>query len=165
MRKKKREVLLGNLKHELDAMPMRKEQRGDIIERAANIESMIGCVLSMKYFGRVRKCFTFDLLADEYCPFALKRRVLLKLVPELNGILNFEENLNRLNTIRNYFAHVGLIISDGPEPGVNARTPDPRQHDKSVDFPALYKEFLEKEKPVIEALFGQYKKLGGTFTA
>jgi hypothetical protein len=144
-------------------MSATKELRGDIIERAANIETMIGCVLSMVYFGRVRTTFTFDLLADEYCSFALKRRVLMKLVPRLKEVKDFEQNLNRLGTIRNYFAHVGLLMSDRPEADAESRTPDPRNFEKSVDFRALHKEFLEKEKIVLDALIEEYKRLGGVF--
>jgi hypothetical protein len=138
-----------------------KELRGDIIERAANLETIIGATISTVYFGKVMNNFAFDLLADEYCPFALKRRVLLKLVPELRELRGFEENLNRLNTIRNYFAHVGLIVHESPGPESRGRTPDPRDFEKSVDFAALHKEFLEKKRVVVAAIVERYRALGG----
>jgi len=137
--------------------------RGDIIERTANLESLIAGVLSQHYFGRGRQDFIFDFLFDEYCTFALKRRILLKVAPDLKKVQGFEQSLNRLNTIRNYFAHVGALISDGPAPNALNRTPHPENFEKSVDFEALHQEFLAKEKPVVEALFQLYRQLGGTF--
>jgi len=146
-------------------MATTKELRGDVIERAANLETLIGAVISQVYFGKVKKSFNFDLLADEYCPFALKRRVLLKLVPELREEKNFEVHLNRLNTIRNYFAHVGAVLADAPTENANTRTPDPRDFDKSVDFVALHAEYVEKERPVTDTLLKHYKRLGGAWKA
>jgi hypothetical protein len=67
-----------------------KELRGDIIERSANLETTMGAVISMVYFGRVQKNFIFDLLGDEYFSFALKRRILLKLSPHLSDVPGFE---------------------------------------------------------------------------
>jgi hypothetical protein len=141
-------------------MPSTKELRG-VTERAANLETIIGATISTVYFGKVVLRFTFDLLADEYCSFALKRRVLLKLVPKLTEVPGFVDNLNRLNTIRNYFAHVGLTVTEIPSPCAPNRTPDPRKFERSVDFEALYREFIEKEAPVVAAIIEQYKVLGG----
>jgi hypothetical protein len=145
----------------LEVVPNSKELRGDVIERAANLETLIGATISTVYFGRVVLRFTFDFLADEYCSFALKRRVLLKLIPTLEGVPGFVDKLNRLNTIRNYFAHVGLTVSESPSPDAPNRTPDPRKFERSVDFEALHKEFLEKETTVVAAIIEQYKVLGG----
>ena len=52
-------------------------------------------------------------------------------------------------------------MSEQPHPEAPNRVPDPRDFAKSVDFPALYAEFLEKEKPVVSLLIEQYKRLGG----
>ena len=137
-----------------------RELRADVIEKFINIEIFLTAILSQFYFGRVRKDFVFDFLYDEYCSFALKRRVLFKVAPELRSVPQFEQDLNRLNTIRNYFAHLRIWVSppdaDGPQ-----RIPDPRNFERSVDFQALYEEFCKKAPRVVDVLVEQFKKLGG----
>lgn len=97
--------------------------RSDVIEKTINIEWMIHAIISQHFFGAVKLDFVSTVLYDEYCSFSLKRRILLKICPELAG--NCENKINRLNTIRNYFAHVGQGFIDGPDPNGESRVPDP----------------------------------------
>jgi hypothetical protein len=137
------------------------QMRSEVIEKAINIEWMINSIICQKYFGYQRIDFISELLYDEYCQFALKRRVLLKICSELTK--EFENNLNRLNTIRNYFAHVGPEVIDGPILQGPTRVPDPRDFSKSVDFANLHKEFLELERAISTTLFETFKAKGGQF--
>ena len=133
--------------------------RATVIEKSINIEWLANAIISQHYFGRVKIAFVSEVLYDEYCSFALKRRVLLKICPELRG--NFEKDLGRINTIRNYFAHCGQQIIEGPDPSGPTRIPDPKNFAKSIDFAGLYKEFCALEKPIVEQLFAVYKGKGG----
>lgn len=134
--------------------------RSEVIEKSINIEWLIGAVISQHFFGKVIQQFFFDVLYDEYFSFALKRRILLKIRRDLSG--EFENALNRLNTIRNYFAHCGQEFVEGPDPKTGtARVPDPRRTDRSLDFEQLYKEFCELEPKTNERLFAVFKEMGG----
>lgn len=137
--------------------------RAEVIEKTINAEWLIHAIISQHYFGQVRIGFVSEVLYDEYCSFALKRRILLKLCPGLQG--ETEQQLNRLNTIRNFFAHVGQSIVDGPNINSPSRIPSPRDFSKTVDFDALYKEFLSIEGPLLKALFNAYEQKGGVSIA
>ena len=87
-----------------------------------------------------------------------------KIVPDLDK--KKIQNLNRLNTIRNYFAHTGQQIFKGPVPpseGQVGIVPDPRKLDKAIDYTQLYEEFQRMEPAVAEYLFKLYQKLGGEY--
>lgn len=133
--------------------------RSEVIEKTINIEWLIHVIISQHYFGRVRIDFVSEVLYDEQCPFALKRRIVLKLCPGLQG--ETEQQLNRINTIRNFFAHVGQSIVDGPNADGPSRIPSPRDFSKSVDFEAMHKEFLLLEGHLVTALFAVYEEKGG----
>lgn len=137
--------------------------RAEVIEKTINVEWIIHSIISQHYFGQVRIGFVSEVLYDEYCSFALKRRIVLKLCPTLQG--ETEQQLNRLNTIRNFFAHVGQSFVDGPDLNGPSRIPSPRDFSKTVDFAVLYKEFLSIEEPLVKALFAAYKQKGGAFVA
>src|SRR5258707_9251784 len=105
--------------------------RSEVIEKSIAIEWVINSIISQHYLGKPRIDFVSEVLYDEYFTFALKRRILLKICPDLRG--DFENKLNRANTIRNYFAHVGSpSLIEGSDPNGPARTPDPRDFSRSV---------------------------------
>jgi hypothetical protein len=133
--------------------------RGEVIEKTINVEWLMHAIISQHYFGHVRLDFVSEVLYDESFPFALKRRILLKICPDLQG--KVENQLNRLNTIRNFFAHVGQSVVDGLDPKSPARIPSPRDFTESVNFDVLYREFLAIEGPLTKALFATYEKKGG----
>ena len=137
--------------------------RAEVIEKTISVEWLIHAIISQHYFGQVRIGFVSEVLYDEYCSFALKRRIVLKVCPTLQG--ETEQQLNRLNTIRNFFAHVGQSVVDGPDPNGPPRIPSPRDFSKAVDFSALYKEFLSIEGPLVKALFAAYEQKGGVSVA
>jgi len=79
------------------------EHRAEVIERAIDIEWLMSAIISQHYFGRVVKEFVLEVLYDEYFSSGLKRRVLEKAVEDIDR--QQLQNLNRANTIRNYFTH------------------------------------------------------------
>ena len=136
----------------------------EVIEKFINLEWIINAIISQHYFYKVLLPFVLEVLYDEYCSFALKRRILEKIVPSLDE--KQIQNLNRLNTIRNYFAHTGQQIFKGaevPAEGQVGIVPDPRKPEKEIDFAQLCKEFQTKEPAVAEYLFKLYKQLGGEY--
>jgi hypothetical protein len=137
--------------------------RAEVIEKSINVEWLLHAIISQHYFGQVRINFVSELLYDEYCSFALKRRVVLKICPELKG--SVENQLNRLNSIRNYFAHVGQPMIEGPNSKGASRVPDPRDFANSVDFEGLHKEFNNIEGPLVKALVNAYQEKGGVFVS
>jgi hypothetical protein len=133
--------------------------RAEVIEGAINLEALINATICQHYFDRLRIDFLSEVLYDEYCSFALKRRVVLKICPELSDI---EQKLNRMGSIRNVFAHVGMSITEGPDPNGPSRVPSSKDFSKSVDFLALGAEFKELEVVVLLRLFEVFQQRGGS---
>jgi len=133
--------------------------RAEVIERAINVESIIDSVICQHYFGHLRREFLLEVLYDEHFSFALKRLILEKIVSLEPAVVG---SINRLNTIRNYFAHCAQEIIEGPDPlSGEARVPDPRKPDRSVDFKALHAEFMSQVGDVEEQLGKVFRSLGG----
>jgi len=143
--------------------------RGLVIEQMINLETIISAIICQHYFNRVRKDFLLDMLYDEYFSFALKRRIFEKIIKKTPSDFNKQhlDDLGRLNTIRNYFAHCGLeIISPPTAPSADRkrRFPDPRAIDKELDFESLYAEFSSKGSAVSIYLGTLLNKSGVTLT-
>jgi hypothetical protein len=136
------------------------QMRSLVIERFIAIEGLMAVTICQHYFGKVPKAFLLDVLLDEQFSFGLKRRILFKIAPLLK--VQIESDIGRLNTIRNYFAHVGVGILDTAKPGQPARFPDPRDPTKSVDFTKLHDSFTSLEEPVLKALRAHLLKIGGS---
>ena len=138
------------------------QARAEVIEKFINLEWLINAIISQHYFGKAYLPFVLEVLYDEYCSFAFKRRILEKIVRDIDA--KQIQNLNRLATIRNYFAHVGLfsgiVVASKEQVDV---VPDPRKVDQPIDFARLYEEFQKKEPSVAEYLFEVYRGLGGIF--
>jgi hypothetical protein len=144
------------------------QMRAEVIEKLINIEIIINAIISQHYLKKVVKPFLLEVLYDEYFSFALRRRILEKILKK--SIPNYDkkqiEDLNRLNTIRNYFAHTGPEIFEGPitpHEGQKGIVPDPRNLDKAIDYTQLYTEFHKLESTVIKYLFNLSKELGVEF--
>ena len=76
--------------------------RSEVIEKFINIEWIINIIISQYYLKRADKSFLFEVLYDEYFSFALKRRLLEKIIKNIANRDNRKiQDLNRLNTIRN----------------------------------------------------------------
>ena len=143
-------------------------QRGEIINKFINIEWIINAIISQWYISKVEKEFVLEVLYDEYFSFSLKRRIIEKIFSErapsnLRPKLKFMlDSLNRLNSIRNYFAHctesMTLSNIDGEY------IPDPKNHNKHLDFQELYNEFMAKEKEVNKYFYDLFISIGGKAT-
>ncbi len=115
--------------------------RAEVIERFVNVEWIINAIISQHYFKRVVMPFLLEVLYDEYFTFGLKRRILEKIVKDIDN--QKVQELNRLNTIRNYFAHCNqeiFEISDTKKE--RGKIIDPRNVKKEIDFEGLYVEFM-----------------------
>jgi hypothetical protein len=132
------------------------EYRGIVVDRFINIDTILNALISLHYFKEVSSNFILEVLYDEYFSFALKRRIVQKIIPNLDS--KMIEDLNRLNTIRNYFAHCGMeFVKDGNA----SKVLDPRNLKKGIDFEALFKEFMEKEHNVANYFLKLYIDKGG----
>jgi len=146
-----------------------KELRGIVIEKMINLETIISVIISQHYFKKVRKDFLLEVLYDEYFSFGLKRRIFEKIIKKTPGDFNkpYVDDLNRLNTIRNLFAHCGIEIFSPPTPSsanMKSRFPNPKAVDKELDFESLYTEFCSKESAVSSYLGTLLEKSGVTLT-
>ena len=144
--------------------------RAEIIERFINVETIIDAIICQHYFKKVVSNFFFEVLYDEYFTFGLKRRILKKIIKDIDK--QREDELGRLNNIRNYFAHYNqkffgnkdLELQNGKvKQKVEGIVIDPRNTKEKIDFSALYEEFMDKVVIVEEYLSKTYQDLGGKF--
>ena len=133
--------------------------RAEVIERFINIETLMNAVISQHYFKRVLLPFYLEVLYDEYFSFGLKRRIIEKIIKNIDS--QKVQDLNRLNTIRNYFAHCGPEIIQLTDKTRKGKVIDPRDTQKRINFESLYDEFMSKVGGVEEYLFKLYEDLGG----
>ena len=133
--------------------------RSEVIERFINIEWIINAIISQHYFKRVILPFVLEVLYDEYFSFALKRRILEKVIKNIDN--RKIQDLNRLNTIRNYFAHCNQEIIEGTDKTQRGKIIDPRNIQKEVNFESLYADFMERAGGVEEYLAKLFQGLGG----
>ena len=75
------------------------------------------------------------------------------------------QDLNRLNTIRNYFAHYnqGIIIKVADKTR-EEKVIDPRNIERGINFEELYADFMSKATEVEEYLEKLFKDLVGAFS-
>jgi hypothetical protein len=141
------------------------KKRSEVIEKSINLENIINAIISQHYFKKVVISFYLEVLYDEYFSFGLRRRILTKVVRDMEqDKLN---KINRLHTIRNYFAHCGPELFDGsmsPVEGSTGRIPHPRKPEESLDFSELYTEFTKIEPEISKYLFDIYTSIGGQAT-
>lgn len=138
--------------------------RSAVIERTINIEWIMNSIITQHYMGRMEMPFIYEVLYDEYFSFALKRRIIEKITPECDG--KIIQKLNRINTVRNYFAHCNQLVVEGQNP-LDVSAPqgvlDPRKAGKYIDFEKLFEEFTELAGPIEEYLSKIFTDLGGEF--
>jgi len=137
------------------------QHRAEVIERAINVEWLMGAVICQHYFKRLPAPFLFEVLYDEYFSFALKRRIIEKIAGAESAQI---QALNRLNTIRNHFAHCSQEVARTSSP-TEFFVPDPRNPDKPLDFEALYQEFMRLVSGVEEFLGTTFREKGGQLLA
>ena len=134
--------------------------RSEVIERFINVESIINAIISQHYLKRVTMPFLLEVLYDEYFSFGLKRRILEKIFKNIDS--QKLQDLNRLNTIRNYFAHYNQKSFEASDKEKKAgKVIDPRNIKSEIDFERLYAEFKSKEGGVEEYLSTLHQALGG----
>jgi hypothetical protein len=129
------------------------KMRGEVVWRFAGLEVLIGMVIARHYAPGQEVEFVEEVLHDEQCSFALKRNLLFKMLPDLPQ--QDQQDLRRLNRIRNLFAHCGLAY-DTPDGKV--RWPDPRDATKDLDFDQLYSEYNQTATTVQKAILEAARK-------
>lgn len=135
-----------------------RSYRNEIIERCISLELLMSGIISYHYFGKISMSFLLEVLYDENCSFGFKRKIVEKIVPNLDR--SRINNLNRIGSIRNYFAHYHPNIIH-PETGDKVAV-DTRHLYRIIDFETLYKEFQRLYPPVSEYLTGILEKISGT---
>jgi hypothetical protein len=130
--------------------------RSEVIEKSINIEWILNAIISQHYLGRVQYNFIYEILYDEYCSFALKRRILEKIIPNIES--RKVQALNRLNSIRNIFAHCNQKFIGGADPSADGVVLDSKS--KEIDFGKLYQEFAKLESEVNKYLISILKDKG-----
>jgi len=137
---------------------MTKEQissyRSEVIEKFINIEWLINCIISQHYFSQVNRDFIFEVLYDDQCSFGLKRNIFLKAIGDADN--KKVEDLNRLNKIRNLFAHC-----DSQDPNMPGKIVDPKNREAQIDFEQLYQDFVRLAPGVVQYLFSIFQGRGG----
>ena len=138
-----------------------RKSRNVVIEKLINLESLISAIICQYYLKRVTTKFYFGVLYNENFSLGLKRGILEK-IPQIDQ--RMIHKLNRLMKIRNRFAHCGPQVFWGttlPTEGEKPVIPDPENWRASLDFEALYTEFLAEEPEVTKYLFEFFRTLGG----
>lgn len=136
--------------------------RSEVIERTINVEWLMNAIISQHYFKCIVREFLLEVLYDEYFSFALKRRIIEKIIDEADK--QQLQKLNRINTIRNYFAHCAQEMFMGevpPPPNSQGSVPDPRKLGHTIDFEKIYTEFNSIIGDVEKYLSDIYKAKGG----
>ena len=136
--------------------------RSEVIERAINVEWIMSSIICQHYLKKTMMPFLLEVLYDEYFSFALKRRILEKIVKDFDK--RKLQDLNRLNTIRNYFAHCNQQIIDAssiPTENNIGQVIDPRNLDKFIDFEKLHGEFMAIIGDLEKYLAGIFIQIGG----
>ena len=128
--------------------------RAEVIDKFINIEKIINAIISQHYFKRVVLPFYLEVLYDEYFSFALKRRILEKIIKNINK--QKVDDLNRLNTIRNYFAHCDLkIFKASDKEKKYGKIVDPRNIEKEIDFESYILNLCRK-KGTLQTIWLRY---------
>ncbi len=94
------------------------------------------------------------MLYDDQCSFGLKRNVFLKSIGDVDN--KKVEDLNRLNKIRNLFAHC-----DSQDPNMPGKIVDAKNREAYVDFEQLYQDFVRLAPSVVQYLFSIFQGIGG----
>lgn len=128
--------------------------RASVIESLISLERLIDCIISQHYFSEIHGSFLNEVLYDEYFSFGLKRKILEKICPRLDS--KTLQSLNRINSIRNIFAHCASPIPEEPH-----KVKNPKKLNTELDLENLYLEFKELKPIVNMKLFHIYQMKGG----
>ena len=137
--------------------------RAEVIERFITVEWMINAIICQYYLKCVIKSFMLEVLYDEYFSFALRRRILEKILKKINKYeKQIIDDLHRLNNIRNYFAHCGQEFIILTEKQLKRKVIHPRDIEKELDFESLHGDFMKIVGGVEEYLVKLQYDLGVT---
>ena len=124
--------------------------RGLVITKAVDIELSIGAIIT-NYFVLSNKHSEFlsMVLSDPYFSFGLKINILKKILAKINwsSYNGFNEDLNKINLLRNRFAHSGLFGFDGDL--IYDKGEKPMEIKKAKE---MYDEFIQLWSKVFEEL-------------
>ncbi len=126
-------------------------RRGQVLEQFIAVEHLIAGLISFHYLGRFDPSFTLNFLGDPSIGFAFKKNtVLLIFNDEIKPFIN---DLDKVNSIRNKFAHQPLMRLDQTSDDYYFRDPGDSQPVNIKKDPAvLYDEFEKTLPNVLSAL-------------
>jgi len=152
------------------------KERGEILNVFITIDNGISMIISKHYLGDSPNSqnlinreidFLVNVMGDDQCTFALKRNIFQHIlrVDNLDGSLI--EELNRLNKIRNIFAHRPWITSENPqtpESEVYFQNPKfPWDRSKNISADDLKREFYSLSPDIINWIYKLCEKKGYKF--
>ena len=135
------------------------EYRAEVVKRTINIEWLMNAIISQHYLKKVIISFVLEVLYDHNFPFSLRRNIIEKIIEDMPR--EKIEQINRVNNIRNLFAHCDeklICLSDENKTPV---APNPKDTSKNLNFEELYAEFSENANEVEKYLLEVYKSKGG----
>lgn len=134
-----------------------RSYRNEVIESSIGPELIMSIIISYHYFDKINMPFLLEVLYDQNCSFAFKRKIVEKIVTDIdNSMMN---KLNRIGSIRNYYAHCHPNIIH-PLTGDKVAV-DTRHQYRTIDFESLYEEFQRLYPTVKEYLEGILEKFTG----
>lgn len=141
-----------------------QQARGKIIYSFISVEALIKTIISQHYLKTIDNKFIFNILSSEQANFGFIRNALKEIVGVENNKIELE-NLNKLNKIRNYFAHL-VIKSDKRPDDIDAKVLliYPPSKNGSIDPQEKYDEFYKIFSGVFDWLMDISKKEGITYT-
>ncbi|MBI3032787.1 hypothetical protein HYY69_04890 [Candidatus Woesearchaeota archaeon] len=136
------------------------KQRSEVIEKFINCEMWINVIITQNYFKDTNVKFILEVLYQDSFSYGLRRNILKKIVSNIDS--TFLNNMDRLNAIRNHFAHLNNKFYYGherPTQNSNGVIPNPKKLDSNIDFENEYLEFLKLEPKVTADLQKMFNQL------
>ncbi len=142
------------------------KERGEMISTFIVIETAISMIISRHYLGTSDKetDFLVNVLGNDQSSFALKRNILQHILKVDNSNESPLEDLNKLNKIRNTFAHRQHISNEIPQTSESeiyyADSQFPWNKAKNISAEDLKIKFYKLAPSVIDWLYALALKKG-----
>lgn len=140
--------------------------RGEIADRAINIELAVDLIITQYYCGAIKTNFLTQVLYDPYCNLGLKTNILKKILDHEGKDARIVEAVRRLSKIRNHFVHNRLSFQEYLDKndltkGVRDRMLNPEKLSEEINLKELYEEFMRDCPQVEKLLMENYVSFSG----